>query len=227
MFGLFKKTELPTKDEALPGRDVALRVAEKHLVLHNPLQGPFPGDMQLAMFGMGCFWGVERLFWQQEGVYSTAVGYAAGITANPHYQEVCTGMTGHNEVVRVVFDPAIISYERLLNLFWESHDPTQGMAQGNDRGTQYRSGIYCYSEEQQAQAIASKQQFQTALSEKGFGEITTEILDAPTFYFAEDEHQQYLHKNPGGYCSMRGTGAVCPIGAKDGAGSGSDERVTT
>jgi len=211
MFGLFKKTELPTEAEALPGRDVALRVAEQHLVLKNPLQGPFPNNMQVAMFGMGCFWGVERLFWQQEGVYSTAVGYAAGSTTHPHYKEVCSGMTGHNEVVRVVFDPAIVSFAQLLNLFWESHDPTQGMVHGNDRGTQYRSGIYFYSDEQLAQANATKQQYQSALSQKGFGEITTEILPAPTFYFAEDEHQQYLHKNPGGYCSMRGTGAVCPV----------------
>lgn len=211
MFGLFKKTDLPTEKEALAGRDVALRVAERHLVLDTPMTGPFPDGLQTAMFGMGCFWGVERLFWQQKGVYTTAVGYAGGLTPNPHYQEVCTGMTGHNEVVRVVFDPQIISYERLLNLFWESHDPTQGMQQGPDRGTQYRSGIYTYNEQQLSAAQNSQVAFQNALSEKGFGPITTEIVTAPEFYFAEDDHQQYLHKNPGGYCSMQGTGAVCSI----------------
>ena len=211
VFGLFKKTDLPTKDTALPGRDVALRVAEQHLVLGNTMAEPFPDGLEMAMFGMGCFWGVERLFWQQPGVFTTAAGYAAGLTPNPHYPEVCTGNTGHNEVVRVVYDPQQISYAKLLNLFWESHDPTQGMAQGNDRGTQYRSGIYTYNAEQQAQAEESKAQYQRALTDKGFGEITTEIIDAPAFYFAEDEHQQYLHKNPGGYCSMRGTGALCPI----------------
>ncbi len=211
MFGLFKKTDLPTEKEALPGRDVALRVAQTHLVLNNPMAEPFPDDMEFAMFGMGCFWGVERLFWQQEGVFSTAVGYAGGVTPHPHYSEVCTGMTGHNEVVRVVFDPKVISYQQLLNLFWESHDPTQGMQQGPDRGTQYRSGIYTYSVEQLALAQQSQKHYQSALKEKGFGAITTEIVDAPTFYFAEDEHQQYLHKNPGGYCSMRGTGAVCAV----------------
>jgi len=209
VFGLFKKTELPTEKEALPGRDVALRVAETHLVLGNPMVGPFPKELETAMFGMGCFWGVERLFWQQHGGYSTAVGYASGITPNPHYQEVCTGMTGHNEVVQVVFDPAVISYEQLLNLFWESHDPTQGMQQGPDRGTQYRSGIYAFGETQLAHAELSRLQFQSALDAKGFGEITTEILPAPTFYYAEDDHQQYLHKNPGGYCSMAGTGVTC------------------
>jgi len=211
VFGLFKKTDLPTEKEALAGRDVALRVAERHLVLDTPMTGPFPDGLQTAMFGMGCFWGVERLFWQQKGVYTTAVGYAGGLTPNPHYQEVCTGMTGHNEVVRVVFDPQIISYERLLNLFWESHDPTQGMQQGPDRGTQYRSGIYTYNEQQLSAAQNSQVAFQNALSEKGFGPITTEIVTAPEFYFAEDDHQQYLHKNPGGYCSMQGTGAVCSI----------------
>ena len=165
----------------------------------------------MAMFGMGCFWGVERLFWQQPGVYSTAVGYSGGFTPNPLYSEVCTGMTGHNEVVRVVFDASIISYERVLELFWESHDPTQGMQQGPDRGTQYRSGIYTYNDEQQALGEASRNQFQAALTAGGFGEITTEIISAKPFYFAEDEHQQYLAKNPGGYCSMRGTGATCVL----------------
>lgn len=212
MFGLFNKTELPTKSEALAGRDVALRVADKHSVLGNPLAGPFPNSLEMAMFGMGCFWGVERLFWQQAGIYSTAVGYAAGMTPNPTYSEVCSGKTGHNEVVRVIFDPDKFSYEKLLNLFWEQHDPTQGMQQGPDRGTQYRSGIYVYNDAQLQLATASKTQFQNALKEKGFGSITTEIIDAPTFYFAEDDHQQYLHKNPGGYCSMRGTGAVCAVG---------------
>lgn len=211
MFGLFKKTDLPTKKDALPGRDVALRVAEQHAVLGSAMSEPFPNDLEFAMFGMGCFWGVERLFWKQPGVFSTAVGYAGGITPNPTYSELCTGMTGHNEVVRVVFDPAVISYEQLLSLFWESHDPTQGMQQGPDRGTQYRSGIYTYGEIQSAQAEASKVQFQTALDDKGFDAITTEITAAPTFFYAEDEHQQYLHKNPGGYCSMRGTGAACVI----------------
>ncbi len=217
VFGLFTKTKLPTKDEALPGRDVALRVAEKHVVLGSSLAGPFPAEMETAMFGMGCFWGVERLFWQLDGVFSTAVGYAGGLTPNPIYSEVCTGKTGHNEVVRLVFDPAQISYEKLLSLFWEQHDPTQGMQQGPDRGTQYRSGIYVYSDTQMALAQASKTRFQTALNDKGFGAITTEIVEAPTFYFAEDEHQQYLHKNPGGYCSMRGTGAVCVTSSSSGS----------
>lgn len=213
MFGLFKKTDLPSQAEALPGRDVALRVAEQHLVLGNPMAEPFPEGLQMAMFGMGCFWGVERLFWQQSGVFTTAAGYAGGYTPNPHYREVCTGMTGHNEVVRVVYDEREISYSRLLTLFWESHDPTQGMQQGPDRGTQYRSGIYTYGEEQMALAKESRDAYQQALNAKGFGDITTEIVDAPVFYFAEDEHQQYLHKNPGGYCSMRGTGATCVIDA--------------
>ncbi len=215
MFSLFKKTDLPSEKDALPGRDVALRVAEQHLVLDNPMSGPFPQEMETAMFGMGCFWGVERLFWQQAGVFTTAVGYAGGHTPNPHYPEVCTGMTGHNEVVRVVFDPTKISYSALLNLFWESHDPTQGMQQGNDRGTQYRSGIYTYTDEQRSLAQSSKEQYQKALREKGYGDITTEIIDAPEFYFAEDEHQQYLHKNPGGYCNLQGTGALCAVAASE------------
>jgi len=211
VFGLFKKTDLPTEKEALPGRDVALRVADKHCVLGNPMSGPFPKDLKVAMFGMGCFWGVERLFWQQPGVFTTAVGYAGGITPNPYYSELCTGMTGHNEVVQVVFDPSVIGYEQLLSVFWESHDPTQGMRQGPDQGTQYRSGIYVYGQLQLAQAELSKLQYQLALDAKGYGQITTEVCAAPTFYYAEDEHQQYLHKNPGGYCSMRGTGAVCSV----------------
>jgi len=211
VFGLFKKTDLPTEKEALPGRGVALRVAEKHAVLGNPMSGPFPKELQIALLGMGCFWGVERLFWQQPGVFTTAVGYAGGITPNPHYSELCTGMTGHNEVVQIVFDPQVIKYGQLLDLFWESHDPTQGMQQGPDRGTQYRSGIYTYGDEQLAEAMQSKLHYQTALDAKGFGQITTEIIAAPTFYYAEDEHQQYLHKNPGGYCSMRGTGVACSV----------------
>jgi len=219
VFGLFKKTELPTEKDALPGRDVALRVANDHLVLGSRLSEPFPEGLDMAMFGMGCFWGVERLFWQQAGVYSTAVGYAGGYTPNPHYREVCTGMTGHNEVVRVVFDADKVSYETLLQLFWESHDPTQGMQQGNDRGTQYRSGIYTYNDSQLKAATASKEQFQEALAKQGFGNITTEIVAAPTFYYAEDEHQQYLAKNPGGYCSMRGTGATCVIEQNTGVAS--------
>jgi len=209
VFGLFKKTEMPTAKDALPGRDVALRVAPSHCVSGNPMEGPFPEGMAVAVFGMGCFWGVERLFWQQPGVYSTAVGYAAGITPNPIYEEVCTGLTGHNEVVRIIFDPDEITYPRLLELFWQSHDPTQGMQQGPDRGTQYRSGIYTADQQQHVQAMASKDRYQEALTGKGLGAITTEIIDAPEFYFAEDEHQQYLHKNPGGYCSMRGTGVEC------------------
>jgi len=211
VFGLFKKTDLPTEKEALPGRSVALRVAEKHAVLGNPMSGPFPTELQIALFGMGCFWGVERLFWQQPGVFTTAVGYASGVTPNPHYPEVCTGMTGHNEVVQIVFDPQVITYVQLLELFWESHDPTQGMQQGPDRGTQYRSGIYTHSDEQFAQAMQSKSHYQSALDADGLGQITTEIIAAPTFYYAEDEHQQYLHKNPGGYCSMRGTGVACSV----------------
>lgn len=214
MFGLFKKTDLPTEKDALPGRDVALRVAEKHLVLGNPMSGPFPKELQLALFGMGCFWGVERLFWQQPGVYTTAVGYAGGITPNPFYSELCTGMTGHNEVVQMVFDPQVITYRQLLNLFWESHDPTQGMQQGPDTGTQYRSGIYTYGDEQLTQAEHSKLHYQAALNAKGFGQITTEIIAAPTFYYAEDEHQQYLHKNPQGYCSLGGIGVACSLPAR-------------
>ncbi len=211
MFGFKKKIDLPSVDEALPGRSEVMPVAVAHAVNGNPMQGPFPEHLQMAMFGMGCFWGVERLFWVQPGVFSTAVGYAAGVTLNPTYEEVCSGRTGHNEVVRVVFDSAQVPYSQLLQLFWESHDPTQGMRQGPDRGTQYRSGIYTYSEDQQQQALDSKAAFASALSSKGFDPITTEIIEAPEFYFAEDYHQQYLHKNPGGYCSMKGTGVSCAI----------------
>jgi peptide-methionine (S)-S-oxide reductase len=187
-------------------------VPAAHYVNGNPLKGPFPAGLRQAMFGMGCFWGVERKFWQVGGVYSTAAGYAAGLTPNPGYQEVCTGKTGHNEVVLVVFDPALVGYEALLKLFWEGHDPTQGMRQGNDRGTQYRSGIYCFDEDQMRRAQASREAFQQALAKADFGPITTEILPAPVFYYAEEYHQQYLAKNPGGYCGLGGTGVSCPVG---------------
>ncbi len=209
---LGKKTQMPSPKEALPGRDRKMPVPDKHFVNGNPLQPPFPEGMETAMFGMGCFWGAERRFWQQEGVFSTAVGYSAGHTPNPTYQEVCSGMTGHNEVVYVVFDPDKISYEQLLKVFWESHNPTQGMRQGNDVGTQYRSGIYTYSDEQKAAAEKSQKVYQEALQAKGYGEITTEIIEAPEFYYAEDYHQQYLAKNPGGYCGLGGTNVACPIG---------------
>ncbi len=205
-----KTTELPTPEQALPGRDTTMPAPEKHYVLGTPLSPPFPETMQQALFGLGCFWGAERKFWQLDGVYTTVVGYAAGITPNPTYQEVCTGMTGHNEVVLVVFDPEQIRYQQLLAVFWESHDPTQGMRQGNDVGTQYRSGIYTFSDEQQRLAEASREAYQQALSQNGFREITTEILPAPTFYYAEDYHQQYLAKNPNGYCGLGGTGVSCP-----------------
>ena len=212
LFGFGKKLSLPTPAEALPGRSQAMPVPKQHFVNGNPLQPPFPAGMETAVFGLGCFWGAERKFWQQEGVYTTAVGYAAGSTPNPTYKEVCSGMTGHNEVVLVVFDPKVVSYETLLKLFWESHNPTQGMRQGNDEGTQYRSGIYVYSDEQRQQAEASRAAYQKALSQAGYGEITTEILDAPEFYYAEDYHQQYLAKNPGGYCGLGGTNVACPVG---------------
>jgi peptide-methionine (S)-S-oxide reductase len=203
---------MPGPDEALPGRDEAVPVTNRHFVNGNPIQPPFPEHLELALFGMGCFWGAERGFWEREGVWSTAVGYAGGPTPNPTYQEVCSGMTGHNEVVRVVFYPEIVSYEELLALFWEGHDPTQGMRQGNDVGTQYRSGIYCYGEGQRRVAEASRDAYQQALAEAGHPPITTEILDAPPFYYAEDYHQQYLAKNPGGYCGHGGTGVACPVG---------------
>jgi peptide-methionine (S)-S-oxide reductase len=211
--GLFgKSSELPSPERALPGRSEAMPVPERHYVLDAPLKGPYPEHLETAMFGLGCFWGAERKFWQLDGVYTTAVGYAAGLTPNPTYQEVCTGMTGHNEVVLVVFDPSLISYETLLQTFWESHNPTQGMRQGNDVGTQYRSGIYTYSDAQQSQAENSKVAYERALREKGLPAVTTEIIAAPEFYFAEDYHQQYLAKNPGGYCGLGGTG-VCYPGA--------------
>jgi peptide-methionine (S)-S-oxide reductase len=206
MFGYRKPVQMPTPEQALPGRSESMPVAARHFVKDAPLQPPFPAQMQTALFGMGCFWGAERRYWMLHGVYSTAAGYAAGFTPNPTYEEVCSGMTGHNEVVLVVFDPAIISYQDLLRCFWESHDPTQGMRQGNDSGTQYRSGIYCYSEEQRQQAEASRAVFQQALSSANHGAITTEILPAPSFFYAEDYHQQYLAKNPRGYCGLGGTG---------------------
>ena len=201
---------MPTVDTALPGRPDAMPVPAAHFVNGNPLRGPFPEHLQQAVFGMGCFWGVERKFWQLPGVFTTAAGYAAGLTPNPTYREVCSGQTGHNEVVLVVFDPAILPYEELLKVFWEGHDPTQGMRQGNDRGTQYRSGIYTFGDEQASLAAASKQAFQRALDKAGYGEITTEILPAVEFFYAEDYHQQYLAKNPGGYCGLGGTGVSCP-----------------
>lgn len=210
LFGFGKKATMPSPEQALPGRSESMPVPAKHFVNGNSLQAPFPDGIELALFGLGCFWGAERKFWQTEGVYSTAVGYAAGHTPNPTYQEVCTGMTGHNEVVLVAFDPQKVSYQTLLKVFWESHDPTQGMRQGNDAGTQYRSGIYTYSEEQRQLATASKQAYQKALNAANRSEITTEILAAPEFYYAEDYHQQYLAKNPGGYCGLGGTGVACP-----------------
>jgi len=206
------KTSMPEPDQALPGREQTMPVPESHEVLGSPLAPPYPENMEIAMFGLGCFWGAERIFWQNEGVYSTSVGYAAGLTPNPTYEEVCSAKTGHNEVVRVVFDPATISYERLLQSFWEGHDPTQGMRQGNDVGTQYRSGVYVYSDAQREAAELTRDIFQDKLSEKGLGTITTEIIEAPEYYFAEPHHQQYLAKNPNGYCGLGGTGVSCPIG---------------
>jgi peptide-methionine (S)-S-oxide reductase len=215
LFGFGKKLTLPSSEEALPGRPTELPLTNRHFVHGNPLKPPFPEGLELALFGLGCFWGAERKFWQQPGVFSTSVGYAAGVTPNPTYQEVCTGMTGHNEVVRVVFDPKITSYETLLKVFWESHNPTQGMRQGNDVGTQYRSGIYVYSDEQRKLAEASRDRYQVALNKAGYPAITTEILDAPPFYYAEDYHQQYLAKNPGGYCGLGGTNVTCPVGVAE------------
>ena len=200
------KSQIPKPEDALVGRDEKMPVPVKHAVNGHPLEAPFPVEMKIAMFGLGCFWGAERKFWETPGVYSTAVGYAAGHTLNPTYQEVCSGQTGHNEVVLVVFDPAKCRYEDLLKVFWQSHNPTQGMRQGNDAGTQYRSGIYSYDEEQQKAAEASKRHFQQALLSAGFNTITTEILPVPKFYYAEDYHQQYLAKNPNGYCGLGGIG---------------------
>jgi peptide-methionine (S)-S-oxide reductase len=203
---------MPGPDEALPGRATKVPVPTRHAVNGNRMEAPFPEGMKQAMFGMGCFWGAEKMFWKTPGVWSTAVGYAAGLTPNPTYEEVCSGRTGHNEVVHVVWDPTKTSYDALLKVFWENHDPTQGMRQGNDVGTQYRSGIYTYDDEQAAAAKASKEMYAPKLAEVGLGDVTTEIIPAPTFYYAEDYHQQYLHKNPAGYCGLGGTGVACPIG---------------
>ena len=205
---------MPTAERSLPGREEEMPVAARHYVLNSPLRPPFPEGLERGLFGMGCFWGAEKKFWQTEGVFTTAAGYAAGHTPNPTYREVCSGMTGHTEVVLVVFDPSRTDYEQMLKLFWENHDPSQGMRQGNDVGTQYRSGIYGSSEEQIAAALASRDAYQTELQQAGYGSITTEILDAPDFYYAEDYHQQYLAKNPGGYCGGGGTGVSCPAGVK-------------
>ena len=207
-----RKSTMPAANEALPGRSTPLKVPETHFVNGHRILPPFPAGLREAVFGLGCFWGAEKLFWQLPGVYSTAVGYAGGFTPNPTYQEVCTGETGHAEVVRVIYDPQKISYQDLLRTFWESHDPTQGMRQGNDAGTQYRSGIYAFSPAQRKAAEESKAAYEKELHARGFGPITTEILDAPTFYFAEDYHQQYLAKNPSGYCGLGGTGVACPTG---------------
>ena len=207
------KTTMPTTETALPGRAERMPVPATHHVSGRPLTPPFPAGMQTAIFGLGCFWGAEKAFWLTPGVFTTAVGYAAGLTPNPTYEEVCTGRTGHNEVVLVVFDPTAISYEALLRVFWEAHDPTQGMRQGNDVGTQYRSGIYYYDDDQKRSAERSRDAYQHRLGEAGYGTITTEILPAPEFYYAEDYHQQYLAKNPDGYCGLGGTGIACPVGA--------------
>lgn len=210
---LNKKLNLPKPGEALPGRDRPIATAETHFVSGRPLKGPYPNGMETALFGLGCFWGAERLFWQTEGVWVTAAGYAGGLTPNPTYQETCTGLTGHAEVVLVVFDPKVVSYSDLLRIFWEAHDPTQGMRQGNDVGTTYRSAIFTFGEAQRQAALASRDAYQAALSATGRGKITTEIAAAPEFYFAEAEHQQYLAKNPYGYCGLKGTGVTCAVPA--------------
>jgi peptide-methionine (S)-S-oxide reductase len=211
MFGYEKKLQMPTPKQALPGRDTPMPVPEEHFVNGHPLKPPFPANMKQAVFGMGCFWGAERKFWECDGVYSTAVGYAGGYTPNPTYREVCTGQTGHNEVVLVVYDPGKISYQELLKVFWEGHDPTQGMRQGNDVGTQYRSGIYVFDDNQYQAAEHSLKQYQASLEQAGYPQITTEIVKAPVFYYAEDYHQQYLAKNPQGYCGLGGTGVGCNL----------------
>jgi peptide-methionine (S)-S-oxide reductase len=213
MFSFRKRLDMPSPEETLPGRPNPIPTAETHFVNGRPLQGPYPEGLEKAVFGMGCFWGVERKFWQLgDGIWVTAAGYAAGTTPNPTYEEVCTGLTGHNEVVLVVFDPKKISYETLLKTFWENHDPTQGMRQGNDTGTQYRSGIYVFDEHQRQAAEASREAYSRALAARGYGPVTTEIKEAGPFYFAEDYHQQYLAKNPNGYCGVGGTGVTCAIG---------------
>lgn len=207
-----RKIQMPRPEQALPGRPTPMPIPARHYVNDHPLQPPFPAGMKQALFGLGCFWGAERKFWTQPGVYSTAVGYAGGFTPNPTYEEVCSGQTGHAEVVRVAFDPNVIRYEQLLAVFWESHDPTQGMRQGNDVGTQYRSALYVYDDAQRAATLASREAYQRALAAAGHGPITTEIAEAPPFYYAEDYHQQYLAKNPGGYCGLGGLGVSCPQG---------------
>ena len=209
---LSKKTKMPDAARVLPGRQEKMPVPEAHFVNGHPLEPPYPEGMEKAVFGLGCFWGAERCFWQLDGVYTTAVGYAGGLTPNPSYEEVCTGRTGHNEVVLVVFDPKVVTYNELLKVFWEAHDPTQGMRQGNDVGTQYRSGIYTYGDPQKQAAEASRERYQEEISKAGYSAITTEVLDAGEFYFAEDYHQQYLAKNPWGYCGLGGTGVSCPAG---------------
>jgi peptide-methionine (S)-S-oxide reductase len=206
------KSQIPSPEDALPGRTATMPVPERHLVLGTPLQGPFPEGSERAVFGMGCFWGAERKFWEADGVITTAVGYAGGYTPNPSYEEVCSGLTGHTEAVLVVFDPKKVAYEDLLRIFWESHDPTQGMRQGNDHGTQYRSAIYTFSDAQRNAAKASREAFQRQLTTAGYGEITTEVAEAGPFYYAEDYHQQYLARNPNGYCGLGGTGVSCPVG---------------
>ncbi|MGZ8562367.1 MAG: peptide-methionine (S)-S-oxide reductase MsrA [Candidatus Limnocylindria bacterium] len=212
MFGFGRPSTLPDAADALPGRDAAIPTAERHFVNDAPIQPPYPAGAELATFAMGCFWGAEKLFWQADGVLSTSVGYAGGSTPNPTYEEVCSGRTGHAEVVQVVFNPERIGYEGLLRLFWENHDPTQGMRQGNDRGTQYRSMILAHSADQQVAAESSREAYQAELTRAGFGDITTEIVEAPPYYFAEEYHQQYLAKNPAGYCPDHATGVACPIG---------------
>jgi peptide-methionine (S)-S-oxide reductase len=206
------KSQMPSPEDTLPGRTAAMPVPDRHIVLGTPLQPPFPPGSEQAVFGMGCFWGAERKFWEADGVITTAVGYAGGYTPNPTYEEVCSGLTGHTEAVLVVFDPKKITYEQLLQIFWESHDPTQGMRQGNDHGTQYRSAIYTVSDSQRNAAKASSESFQRSLTAAGYGEITTEIAEAGPFYYAEDYHQQYLARNPNGYCGLGGTGLSCPVG---------------
>jgi peptide-methionine (S)-S-oxide reductase len=206
------KARMPEPDEALPGRDAEMPVPDKHAVLGTPLKPPFPDGLEQAQFGLGCFWGAERKFWEVPGVHTTAVGYSGGYTPNPSYEEVCSGMTGHTEAVLVVYDPKQVTYDQLLKVFWESHDPTQGMRQGNDVGTQYRSAIYTYDDAQRKAAEASREMFSAELAKAGYGDITTEIADAPPFYYAEGYHQQYLHKNPNGYCGLGGTGVSCPVG---------------